>query len=309
MKTVLITGAAGFIGSHLTDYFLSNKYKVIGIDNFLTGSKNNIKSHLTNEYFNFIKHDVCDSIEIKEKIDYILHFASPASPDDYLKYPIKTLKVGSQGTYNMLELAVEKNATILVASTSEVYGDPLEHPQKEKYYGNVNPIGPRGVYDEAKRYLEALTIAYKNEKKLEVRIVRIFNTYGPRMRVNDGRAIPNFINQALNDKDFTVYGKGFQTRSFCYISDTVDGVIKLLKSNYQFPVNIGNPDEFTILELVNKIQLNISSKSKIIFKDLPKNDPKLRKPDITLAKKLLNWNPKIDLNDGLKKTIKYYRNS
>jgi len=309
MRKVLISGVAGFLGSHLCDFYLKNNYKVVGVDNFLTGTSENIKHNFDNKNFEFIEHDITRKLDYKEKIDYILHFASPASPNDYLKYPIKTLQIGSIGTENMLQLAEKNLATILVASTSEIYGDPKEHPQKESYFGNVNPIGPRGVYDEAKRYLEALTIAYKNKKKLDVKIVRIFNTYGPRMRKNDGRAIPNFINQALNKKEFTVYGDGNQTRSFCYVSDTVDGIVRLLKSNYQLPVNIGNPDEHTILELINKIQLNTPSNGKIIFKELPENDPKLRKPDITLAKKLLNWYPKINLDNGLKKTIKYYSNS
>jgi dTDP-glucose 4,6-dehydratase len=308
MRKVLISGVAGFLGSHLCDFYLKNKYKVVGVDNFLTGTYENIKHNFDNKNFEFIEHDITSKLDYKGKIDYILHFASPASPNDYLKHPIKTLQIGSIGTENMLQLAEKNLATILVASTSEVYGDPKEHPQSESYFGNVNPIGPRGVYDVAKRYLEALTTAYKNKKKLDVKIVRIFNTYGPRMRKNDGRAIPNFINQALNNEEFTVYGDGNQTRSFCYVSDTIDGIVRLLKSDYQSPVNIGNPVEYSVLELVNKIQLNTHSNGKIIFKELPENDPKLRKPDITLAKKLLNWYPKIDLNNGLKKTIKYYSN-
>lgn len=308
MKTLLISGAAGFLGSHLCDYFLKTNHKVIGLDNFLTGSYANIEKSLTNKNFSFIEHDVCKSIKIKEKLDFILHFASPASPIDYLKYPIKTLKIGSIGTENMLNLALNHNSRILVASTSEVYGDPLEHPQKESYFGNVNPIGPRGVYDEAKRYLEALTTAYKVKKNLDVRIIRIFNTYGPRMRINDGRAIPNFINQALNNQDLTIYGDGSQTRSFCYISDTISGIVKLLQSSYQFPVNIGNPSEFTILDLAKKIKENIKSTSSIVYKTLPENDPKIRKPDITLANKIFDWEPLIDLDTGLKKTIDYYKN-
>ena len=307
MKTILITGCAGFIGSHLTEYFLKKKYKVIGIDNFLTGSLSNIDTFFNKKNFHFIEHDICDKLIIDSSLDYILHFASPASPVDYLKYPIQTLKIGSLGTENMLNLAKKYNSTILVASTSEIYGDPLEHPQKESYYGNVNPIGPRGVYDEAKRYLEALTIAYKEKKNLDIRIVRIFNTYGPRMRINDGRAIPNFINQAINNKDLTVFGNGSQTRSFCYISDTINGIIKLLQTNYQFPVNIGNPDEYTILELSKKIKSIVNSKSKIIYHKLPENDPKVRKPNIELAKKILDWEPKIDLNTGLLKTISFYQ--
>ena len=307
MKTVLITGCCGFIGSHLSEYFTNKEFNVIGIDNLLTGNFDNIKHLNKLNNFKFYEHDVCKEINIKTKIDYILHFASTASPIDYLKFPIKTLQIGSIGTENILKLGVKNNATVLVASTSEIYGDPLEHPQKETYYGNVNPIGPRGVYDEAKRYLEAMTIAYKNKKKLNIRIVRIFNTYGPKMRINDGRAIPNFINQILNNKDITVYGDGNQTRSFCYIDDTISGVIKLLKTDYQFPVNIGNPKEYTILQLVDKIKAIIPSSSNIVYRNLPENDPKIRRPDIQLAKKLLNWEPKTKLIDGLERTIKYYQ--
>ena len=308
MKTLLISGAAGFIGSHLCDYFLSQNYKVLGLDNFLTGNYDNIKNNLENDRFSFIEHDVCEPINIKERLNYILHFASPASPIDYLNHPIKTLKIGSKGTENMLDLCLKHNCKILVASTSEIYGDPLEHPQRETYFGNVNPIGPRGVYDEAKRYLEALTTAYREKKNLDVRIIRIFITYGPRMRVNDGRAIPNFINQALNNKDLTVYGDGSQTRSFCYISDTVSGIVKLLQSNYQFPVNIGNPSEYTILQLAEKIKEKIKSESKIKFEKLPENDPQIRRPDISLASKILKWKPYVDLESGIMKTIEYYKN-
>ena len=306
MNTILISGAAGFIGSHLCDFFLKKQFKVIAIDNFMTGSMKNINHNFKNKNFSFKEHDICNPIEIKNKLDYILHFASPASPIDYLNNPIKTLRIGSVGTENMLNLAYKKNCTILVASTSEIYGDPLEHPQKESYFGNVNPIGPRGVYDEAKRYLEALTIAYKNVKDLDVRIVRIFNTYGPRMRKNDGRAIPNFINQALNKKNITVYGNGEQTRSFCYIDDTVKGIYKLLLSNYKLPVNIGNPREYTINNLVKVIKSKINTSSKTIYMDLPENDPKIRKPNIDLAKNILQWEPKISLSKGLDMTIKFY---
>ena len=306
MNSILISGAAGFIGSHLCDFFLKKQFKVIAIDNFMTGSMKNINHNLKNKNFSFIEHDICNPIEIKNKLDYILHFASPASPIDYLNNPIKTLRIGSTGTENMLNLAVKNNCTILVASTSEIYGDPLEHPQEESYFGNVNPIGPRGVYDEAKRYLEALTIAYKNVKGLDVRIVRIFNTYGPRMRKNDGRAIPNFINQALNKKNITVYGNGEQTRSFCYIDDTVDGIYKLLLSNYKLPVNIGNPREYSINNLVMVIKSKINTSSKIIYTELPENDPKTRKPSIDLAKNILKWEPKISLSKGLDITIKFF---
>ena len=306
MKTILITGCCGFIGSHLCDHFILKKFLVIGLDNLLTGSYNNIEHLESNENFFFYEYDVCSEIKLNQKIDYILHFASTASPLDYLKFPIKTLQIGSIGTENILKLGLKNKCVVLVASTSEVYGDPLEHPQKESYFGNVNPIGPRGVYDEAKRYLEALTTAYSNKKNLDVRIVRIFNTYGPRMRVNDGRAIPNFINQAIKNQDLTIYGSGKQTRSFCYIKDTINGIDKTLFSNYKLPINIGNPDEFTILELVKIIKELISTKSEIIFESLPENDPKVRKPDITLAKTILKWEPKINLRDGLLKTINYY---
>ena len=307
MKKILISGASGFIGSHLCDFFLENNYKVIGIENFLSGSIQNIKHILNHDNFTFIEKDICEKIFLKDQIDYLLHFASPASPNDYLKYPLQTLRIGSIGTENMLRLAMKNNATILVASTSEIYGDPLVHPQSETYFGNVNPIGPRGVYDEAKRYLEALTIAYKNKKKVSVRIARIFNTYGPRMRKNDGRAIPNFINQALNNEDFTIYGDGSQTRSFCYIDDTVSAIVKLLLSKYQLPVNIGNPNEISILNLTKKINKILGKNSKLIFTDLPENDPKSRNPDISLAKKVLGWSPKINLEDGLDLTIKFYK--
>ena len=292
MNSILISGAAGFIGSHLCDFFLKKQFKVIAIDNFMTGSMKNINHNLKNKNFSFIEHDICNPIEIKNKLDYILHFASPASPIDYLNNPIKTLRIGSTGTENMLNLAYENNCTILVASTSEIYGDPLEHPQKEPYFGNVNPIGPRGVYDEAKRYLEALTVAFKNVKDLDVRIVRIFNTYGPRMRKNDGRAIPNFINQALNNKNITVFGNGEQTRSFCYIDDTVEGIYKLLISNYKLPVNIGNPKEYSINDLVKVIKSKINTNSKQ-FIGFTENDPKTRKPSIDLAMNILQWEPKL----------------
>ena len=275
----------------------------------MTGTMKNINHNLNNKYFSFIEHDICNPIQIKDKLDYILHFASPASPIDYLNNPIKTLRIGSTGTENMLNLALKKSCTILVASTSEIYGDPLEHPQKESYFGNVNPIGPRGVYDEAKRYLEALTIAYKNTKDLDVRIVRIFNTYGPRMRKNDGRAIPNFINQALNNKNITVYGNGEQTRSFCYVDDTIKGIYKLLISNYKLPVNIGNPNEYSINTLVKVIKSKINTSSKTVYKDLPENDPKIRKPSIDLAMNILKWEPKINLSKGLDMTIKFYNKS
>ena len=308
MKSILITGCCGFLGSHLCDFYASKNYHIIGVDNLLTGDINNIKHLEKNENFEFINYDVCNELRIDKKIDFILHFASTASPIDYLKFPIKTLQIGSIGTENILKLALKNSATVLVASTSEVYGDPLQHPQSESYFGNVNPIGPRGVYDEAKRYLEAMTIAYKNKKKLSVRIARIFNTYGPRMRINDGRAIPNFINQALSGNDFTIYGNGKQTRSFCYVNDMVFGIAKLVKSEYQFPVNIGNPTEYSINNLVRIIKDLIPTKSKILYKDLPENDPKVRKPDISLAENKLNWKPKIDLENGLKKTINYFNN-
>lgn len=306
-KTVLVTGCAGFIGSNMCKHLLKKKYFVIGIDNFLTGIKENLSTILNNPNFRLIEHDICNKININSKIDYILHFASTASPTDYLKYPIMTLKIGSLGTENVLELGLRHGSTVLVASTSEIYGDPLEHPQKESYFGNVNPIGPRGVYDEAKRYLEALTMAYHVKKKLNTKIVRIFNTYGPNMRITDGRAIPNFINQILKNNKITIYGNGEQTRSFCYIDDTINGIFKALLSNYNLPINIGNTDEFSINQLVKIISNIIPNHCEISYKELPENDPKIRRPDISLAKKILNWEPEVDINSGLIKTIKYFK--
>jgi len=308
-KTVLITGAAGFIGSHLCDFLLNKDYKVIGLDNLLTGDYKNIKNFENNKDFTFYKKDVCLKINLEEKVNYILHLASPASPFDYLKYPIQTLKVGSNGTENILELGRINKAVVLVASTSEIYGDPLVHPQPEHYFGNVNPVGPRSVYDEAKRYLEAISTAYKNKYSMDIKIVRIFNTYGPKMRKNDGRAIPTFINQSITNKNFTVFGNGEQTRSFCYIDDTVRGIYKLMLSSYQDPINIGNPRENTLLEIIELIKKINPSNSKIEFKPLPEDDPKMRKPDIKLANSILNWSPKIKLEDGLKNTFNYFLNS
>lgn len=304
----LITGGAGFIGSHLVEYFLNKNFKVTIIDNLITGSKNNIKPYLKDKNFKFIKHDISKPIKFKERIHYILHFASPASPVDFLQLPIQIVKVGALGTYNCLGIAIAHKARILIASTSEVYGDPLVHPQPESYWGNVNPIGPRGVYDEAKRYAEAITMAYHRVHKIQTRIVRIFNTYGERMRLDDGRAVPNFIYQALKNKPITVFGKGNQTRSFCYVSDLVEGIYRLLMSNMTTPVNIGNPLEINILEFANKIRSLAGSKSKIIFQPLPVDDPKVRRPDISLARKKLKWEPKISLDKGLKRTIEWFKN-
>ncbi len=305
-QRVVITGAAGFIGSHLAETLLDRGYRVIGIDNLLTGDVANI-AHLRNREFEFIKHDVTNYIYIDGAVDYVLHWASPASPIDYLELPIPTLKVGALGTHTALGLAKAKQARFVLASTSEVYGDPLEHPQKESYWGNVNPIGPRGVYDEAKRFAEAITVAYHRYHGLDTKIVRIFNTYGPRMRVRDGRAVPEFISQALRNEDVTVFGDGRQTRSFCYISDLVDGIIRLMLSDQNDPVNIGNPTEMTIEEIANVIIEMTGSKSQIVHKPLPTDDPKVRKPDITRAKTLLGWEPKVTLREGLTKTIEYFR--
>ena len=302
----LITGCCGFIGSNSCEFILKKGNNVIGIDNLLTGKIKNIEHLLENENFKFIEHDVCSPISIDTKIDKILHFASTASPKDYLKYPLKTLRTGSIGTENVLKLGLKNNATVLVASSSEIYGDPLEHPQTESYYGNVNTVGPRAVYDEAKRYLEALSAAYLRKWNLDIKIVRIFNTYGPKMRAKDGRAIPNFINQALKNEDITIYGDGSQTRSFCYIDDTVNGIYTFLHSSYNYPINIGNPSENSIIELAKKIIKLTSSSSKLSFEKLPENDPKVRRPDINLAKDVLNWHPKTKLDDGLKKTIDYF---
>jgi dTDP-glucose 4,6-dehydratase len=307
MKKILITGAAGFLGSHLCDRFLKEGFFVIGMDNYITGDKKNI-AHLKNEpNFEFIKHDVTEFIKIEGKLNYILHFASPASPIDYLKIPIQTLKVGSLGTHNLLGLAREKNARILIASTSEIYGDPLVHPQTEDYYGNVNTIGPRGVYDEAKRFQESITMAYHRFHGIETRIVRIFNTYGPRMRLNDGRVIPAFMGQALRGEDLTVFGDGSQTRSFCYVDDEVEGIYRLLLSDYANPVNIGNPNEITIKDFAEEIIKLTGTNQKVIYKDLPVNDPMQRQPDITLAKKLLGWEPKVDRAEGMKITFDYFK--
>jgi dTDP-glucose 4,6-dehydratase len=303
---VVITGAAGFIGSHLAETLLDRGYTVIGIDNLLTGDTANI-SHLANRDFTFIKHDVTNYIYIDGPVDYVLHWASPASPIDYLELPIPTLKVGALGTHKALGLAKAKGARFVLASTSEVYGDPLEHPQKETYWGNVNPIGPRGVYDEAKRFAEAMTVAYQRYHNVNTKIVRIFNTYGPRMRVNDGRAVPAFISQALRNEDVTVFGDGTQTRSFTYITDLVDGIIMLMLSDEHGPINIGNPREMTIEEIARTIIQMTGAKSRIIYKPLPTDDPKQRRPDITLATTLLKWEPKVALEAGLVKTIEYFR--
>ena len=307
MKKILITGAAGFLGSHLCDRFINEGYFVYGMDNFITGDKKNISHLKQNNYFHFIEHDVTNHITLEDNLDYILHFASPASPIDYLKIPIQTLKVGSLGTHNLLGLAKAKKARILIASTSEVYGDPLVHPQTEDYYGNVNTIGPRGVYDEAKRFQESITMAYHRFHGLETRIVRIFNTYGPRMRLNDGRVIPAFIGQAIRGEDLTVFGDGSQTRSFCYVDDQVEGIYRLLLSDYVEPVNIGNPNEITIKDFAEEIIKLTGVTQKIIYKELPVNDPMQRKPDITLAKKLLNWTPKIQRQQGMQVTFNYFK--
>lgn len=306
-KRILITGAAGFLGSHLCDRFLLEGYEVIGMDNFITGDKKNISHLKENPNFVFINHDVTEFVSIEGELDYILHFASPASPIDYLKIPIQTLKVGSLGTHNLLGLAKAKNARILIASTSEVYGDPLVHPQTEDYYGNVNTIGPRGVYDEAKRFQESITMAYHRFHGLETRIVRIFNTYGPRMRLNDGRVIPAFMGQALRGEDLTVFGDGLQTRSFCYIDDQVEGIYRLLLSDYSYPVNIGNPHEITILDFAKEIIKLTNTDQKVIFKKLPIDDPLQRQPDITLAKKILGWEPKVGREEGMKITFDYFK--
>ena len=306
MPRTLITGGAGFLGSHLCDYLLDKGHEVICMDNLITGSLNNIK-HIKSDKFKFIEHNVTQFINLEGSLDYILHFASPASPIDYLKFPIPTLKVGALGTHNALGLAKKKNSVFLTASTSEVYGDPLIHPQKEDYWGNVNPVGPRGVYDEAKRFAEAITMAYHRYHNIDTKIVRIFNTYGPRMRINDGRAIPNFIKQALRGEDLTAYGNGSQTRSFCYVSDLIDGIYRLLMSDINDPVNIGNPIEMSIKQMAEKILQATNSHSKITYLPLPVDDPKVRQPNIGKAIKYLDWNPKIHLNEGLKTTIEHFK--
>ena len=304
---IVITGAAGFLGSHLSRYFISKGHNVIGIDNFITGNIDNISDLFKTKKFEFIDYNVVNYIHVPGKVDAVLHFASPASPIDYLKFPIPTLKVGALGTYRALGFAKAKKAKFMIASTSEVYGDPLINPQVETYWGNVNPIGPRGVYDEAKRYAEALTMAYHRYHKMPVRILRIFNTYGPNMRLEDGRAVPNFMVQALKNKSMTVYGNGEQTRSLCYVSDLVNGIYKLLQTNINTPVNIGNPHEVSILELAQTIKQLTKSKSRIIFKKLPQDDPQVRRPDITIAKSKLKWQPKVGLEEGLKNTVEYFK--
>lgn len=305
---VLITGAAGFIGSHLCDKFINEGYEVIGMDNLITGKLSNIEHLFPQEKFEFYHHDVSTFVHVSGKLDYILHFASPASPDDYLKMPIQTLKVSSLGTHNLLGLAKAKQARILVASTSEVYGDPLVHPQPEEYWGNVNPVGPRGVYDEAKRFQEAITMAYHNVHGLETRIVRIFNTYGSRMRPNDGRALPTFFSQAMQGQDITVYGDGSQTRSFCYVDDMVEGIYKLLLSDYHLPMNIGNPEEISINDLAKEILEIVNYQNiKIINTALPIDDPKVRQPDTTKAQQILGWQPKVSRKEGLERTFEYFR--
>jgi len=303
----VVTGAAGFLGSHLTDLLLSRGHEVVGIDNFVTGSRANLVHLRGNERFRLIRHDICQPINIPGSVNYIWHFASPASPIDYLQIPIKTLKVGALGTHTALGLAKKKRARFLVASTSEIYGDPLIHPQPEEYWGNVNSIGPRGCYDEAKRFAEAITMAYHRQHGVDTRIVRIFNTYGPRMRLNDGRVVPAFISQALTNKPITVFGRGGQTRSFCYVSDLVEGIYRLMMSNYPLPVNIGNPREMTMLQFARAILKATGARSKITFRPLPQDDPKQRQPDITKAKKILSWQPKVPLEEGITRTIEYFR--
>lgn len=308
MKKILITGAAGFLGSHLCDRFIAEGYHVIAMDNLLTGSLDNIQHLFPLERFEYYNHDVSKFVHVPGDLDYILHFASPASPIEYLKMPIQTLKVGALGTHNLLGLAKAKGARILVASTSEVYGDPLVHPQPETYWGNVNPVGPRGVYDEAKRFLEAITMAYRNFHNVETRIIRIFNTYGPRMRVNDGRVLPAFFSQAIRGEGLTVFGDGSQTRSFCYVDDLVEGIYRLLLSDHSEPVNIGNPDEITIYDFAKEVlSLVQNPDAKIIHKELPEDDPKVRQPDITKAREILNWEPKFDRSEGLKLTYEYFK--
>jgi dTDP-glucose 4,6-dehydratase len=306
-ERVLITGAAGFLGSHLCDRFIREGYHVIGMDNLITGDLRNIEHLFKLEHFEFYHHDVSKFIHVPGELKYILHFASPASPIDYLKIPIQTLKVGSLGTHNCLGLAKTKNARILVASTSEIYGDPLVHPQPEEYWGNVNPVGPRGVYDEAKRFQEAMTMAYHNFHHLETRIVRIFNTYGPRMRLNDGRALPAFIGQALRGEDLTVFGDGSQTRSFCFVDDLVEGIYRLLLSDYHLPVNIGNPSEITLRQFAEEVIALTGTTQKIVYRPLPEDDPKQRRPDIARARKLLGWEPKVERREGLKVTYEYFK--
>ncbi|MCO6473949.1 MAG: SDR family oxidoreductase [Melioribacteraceae bacterium] len=307
MKTAVVTGGSGFLGSHLCDRLIEEGMRVICIDNLLTGNIRNIEHLFGNENFSFIKHDVTNFIHVPGKIDYVLHFASPASPIDYLQLPIQTLKVGSLGTHKALGLAKEKNAVFLLASTSEVYGDPEIHPQREDYWGNVNPIGPRGVYDEAKRFAEAITMAYHRYHGVDTKIVRIFNTYGPRMRLNDGRALPAFMSQALKNEDMTVFGDGSQTRSFCYVSDLIDGIFRLLISDENNPVNIGNPEEITINQMAEEIKNITDSRSRIVYKELPVDDPKVRQPDISRAKALLDWTPNVSRQEGLKITLDYFK--
>ena len=307
MKKILITGAAGFLGSHLCDRFINEGFHVIAMDNLITGDLKNIEHLFKLEQFEFYHHDVTKFVHVPGKLDYILHFASPASPIDYLKIPIQTLKVGALGTHNLLGLAREKKARILIASTSEIYGDPLVHPQTEAYYGNVNTIGPRGVYDEAKRFQESITMAYHRFHGLETRIVRIFNTYGPRMRLNDGRVIPAFMGQALRGEDLTVFGDGSQTRSFCYVDDEIEGIYRLLMSDYSYPVNIGNPNEITIKDFAEEIIKLTGTTQKVIYKDLPQDDPLQRQPDISKAKEILGWEPKVGRAEGMKKTFDYFK--
>jgi dTDP-glucose 4,6-dehydratase len=303
---IVITGAAGFIGSHLAETLLDRGHQVVGIDNLLTGDRANI-AHLSTRDFQFIEHDVTKHIDVDGPVDVVLHWASPASPIDYLEWPIQTLKVGALGTHNALGLAKAKQARFVIASTSEVYGDPLEHPQTEQYWGNVNPVGPRGVYDEAKRFAEAMTMAYHRYHGLDAKIVRIFNTYGPRMRIRDGRAVPNFIAQAIRNEDLTVYGDGNQTRSFCYVTDLVDGVLRLMESGENAPVNIGNPQEMTITQIAKEIIALTGATSQIVYRELPEDDPKVRQPDITRARTRLDWEPRVALTEGLERTIQYFR--